>query len=229
MHLAQASELDLEPVEPRRAAVPANGAARIGSISTLARAVDARDAYSGSHSERVSELAARISEQLALTHAEVELARLAGRLHDLGKLAVPREILRKEGPLSAAERRVLERHTEIGSRMVESIGLSAAAPWVLHHHERWDGTGYPDQLHGEEIPLGARIIFVAGAYDSMTSEAVYRAASESGRSAGRGAVRRGNAIRSGRRPRAHGRSRSIRLTGRRRLGAGLGWRVLVSA
>ena len=98
----------------------------------------------------------------ALTHDEVELARLAGRLHDLGKLAVPREILRKEGPLSAAERRVLERHTEIGSRMVESIGL-AARPWVLHHHERWDGTGYPDRLHGEEIPLGARIIFVAGA------------------------------------------------------------------
>ena len=101
---------------------------------------------------------------------------MAGRLHDLGKLAVPREILHKEGPLSAAERHVLERHTEIGSRMVESIGLGPAAPWVLHHHERWDGAGYPAGLHGEEIPLGARIIFVAGAFDSMTSDTVYRAA-----------------------------------------------------
>ena len=121
-------------------------------------------------------LAARISEELALTPDEIELARLAGRLHDLGKLAVPREILHKDGPLSAAERQVLERHTEIGSRMVESIGLGPAAPWVLHHHERWDGAGYPAGLHGEEIPLGARIIFVAGAFDSMTSDTVYRTA-----------------------------------------------------
>ena len=174
VHLAQPA--DPEPAEPRRTAVSANGGARFGSVSTFARAVDARDAYTGSHSERVSALAARISEQLALTHEEIELARLAGRLHDLGKLAVPEEILRKEGPLSETERKVLERHTEIGSRMVESIGLRAAAPWVLHHHERWDGTGYPAGLHGEEIPLGARIIFVAGAFDSMTSDTVYRTA-----------------------------------------------------
>jgi HD-GYP domain-containing protein (c-di-GMP phosphodiesterase class II) len=99
---------------------------------------------------------------------------LAGRLHDLGKLAVPREILCKGGPLSTAERQVMERHTEIGSRMAESIGLGPVANWVLHHHERWDGTGYPHQLHGEEIPLGARIISVAGAFDSMTSDAAYR-------------------------------------------------------
>ncbi|MGZ5734005.1 MAG: bifunctional diguanylate cyclase/phosphohydrolase [Caldimonas sp.] len=174
VHLADATEL--EPAEPRRPATPANGAVRFGSVSTLARAVDERDAYAGSHSERVAALAARIGEQLALTHDEVELARVAGRLHDLGKLAVPREILHKGGPLSAAERHVLERHTEIGSRMVESIGLGAAAPWVLHHHERWDGAGYPAGLHGEEIPLGARIIFVAGAFDSMTSVTAYRAA-----------------------------------------------------
>ena len=175
VHLAQPTELEL--AEPRQTAVQAaNGAGRFASVATLARAVDARDAYPGSHSDRVSALAARISEQLALTHEEIELARLAGRLHDLGKLAVPREILRKEGPLSAAERQVLERHTEIGSRMVESIGLGPAAPWVRHHHERWDGAGYPDKLHGEEIPLGARIIFVAGAFDSMTSDTVYRTA-----------------------------------------------------
>jgi HD-GYP domain-containing protein (c-di-GMP phosphodiesterase class II) len=122
----------------------------------------------------VSALAVRIGEQLALTHEELELARLAGRLHDLGKLAVPREILCKGGPLSTAERQVMERHTEIGSRMAQSIGLGPVASWVLYHHERWDGAGYPEKLHGEEIPLGARIISVAGAFDSMTSDAAYR-------------------------------------------------------
>jgi len=175
VHLAEVTELD-HAERQHTTATLRNGGARFGSISTLARAVDARDAYAGSHSERVSALAARISEQLSLTHEEIELARLAGRLHDLGKLAVPTEILQKQGPLSAAERQVLERHTEIGSRMVESIGLGNAAPWVLHHHERWDGAGYPGKLRGEEIPLGARIIFVAGAFDSMTSDTVYRTA-----------------------------------------------------
>ncbi len=161
-------------LEPVRVASTTIHPARFRAVSTLARAVDARDAYAGSHSERVSALAVRIGEQLALTHDELELARLAGRLHDLGKLAVPREILCKGGPLSAAERQVMERHTEIGSRMAQSIGLGPVASWVLYHHERWDGTGYPEHLHGEEIPLGARIISVAGAFDSMTSDAAYR-------------------------------------------------------
>jgi diguanylate cyclase (GGDEF)-like protein len=169
--LAEQTDDDLSEHTPVTSAVVSP--TRFRAVSTLARAVDARDAYAGSHSERVSALAVRIGEQLSLTHDELELARLAGRLHDLGKLAVPREILCKGGPLSTAERQVMERHTEIGSRMAESIGLGPVANWVLHHHERWDGTGYPHQLHGEEIPLGARIISVAGAFDSMTSDAVY--------------------------------------------------------
>ena len=97
-----------------------------------------------------------------------------GRLHDLGKLAIPEEILRKPGPLTDAERLVLERHPQIGYRMLESLGVDPVANWVLHHHERWDGTGYPEGLPGEQIPLGARIIFVADAYDAMTSDRVYR-------------------------------------------------------
>ena len=161
-------------LEPLRVTSTTFQPTRFRAVSTLARAVDARDTYTGSHSERVSALAVRIGEQLALTHDELELARLAGRLHDLGKLVVPREILCKGGPLSAAERQVIERHTEIGSRMAQSIGLGPVASWVLYHHERWDGAGYPAGLHGEEIPLGARIIFVAGAFDSMTSDAAYR-------------------------------------------------------
>jgi HD-GYP domain-containing protein (c-di-GMP phosphodiesterase class II) len=111
---------------------------------------------------------------MGLSAEEIELTRLAGSLHDLGKLAIPEEILRKPGPLTEAERLVLERHPQIGYRMLESLGVDPVASWVLHHHERWDGTGYPDALLGEEIPLGARIIFVADAYDAMTSDRVYR-------------------------------------------------------
>src|SRR5213076_3318543 len=114
--------------------------------------------------------------RLGLPGDQVELARLAGRLHDVGKLAVPEEILRKPGPLTDEERRVLERHPQVGYRMLESLGVDPIADWVLHHHERWDGHGYPDGLAGDEIPLGARIIFAADAFDAMTSDRLYRAA-----------------------------------------------------
>jgi HD-GYP domain-containing protein (c-di-GMP phosphodiesterase class II) len=111
---------------------------------------------------------------MRLPRDEVELARLAGRLHDIGKLAIPEDILRKPGPLNDAERLVLERHPQIGYRMLESLGIEPVATWVLHHHERWDGRGYPEGLEEEEIPLGSRILFVADAYDAMTSDRVYR-------------------------------------------------------
>src|SRR5262249_17956602 len=149
-------------------------AARYRAAASLAKAVDARDAYTGSHSERVSELAAQIARRLGLDDAQVELTRLAASLHDLGKLAIPEEILRKPGTLNETECLVLQRHPQIGFRMLESLGVEPIADWVLHHHERWDGSGYPDRLRGEEIPLGARIIFVADAYDAMTSERLYR-------------------------------------------------------
>jgi diguanylate cyclase (GGDEF)-like protein len=148
--------------------------ARYRAAASLARAVDARDVYTGSHSERVGELSARIARRLGIDDPQVELTRLAGSLHDLGKLAIPEEILRKPGALNDSERLVLQRHPQIGYRMLESLGVEPIAEWVLHHHERWDGTGYPDRLRGEEIPLGARIIFVADAFDAMTSERVYR-------------------------------------------------------
>ena len=106
---------------------------------------------------------------------QIELTRLAASLHDLGKLAIPEEILRKPGPLTDAERVVLERHPQIGYRMLESLDVDPIADWVLHHHERWDGAGYPEGLAGERIPLGARIIFVADAFDAMTSNRLYRA------------------------------------------------------
>jgi len=149
-------------------------AARYRAAASLAKAVDARDVYTGSHSERVGELSARIARRLGIDEPQIELTRLAGSLHDLGKLAIPEEILRKPSALNESERLVLQRHPQIGYRMLESLGVEPIAEWVLHHHERWDGGGYPDRLRGEEIPLGARIIFVADAFDAMTSERVYR-------------------------------------------------------
>ena len=149
-------------------------AARYRAAASLAKAVDARDVYTGSHSERVGELSARIARRLGIDDPQVELIRLAGSLHDLGKLAIPEEILRKPGALNESERLVLQRHPQIGYRMLESLGVEPIADWVLHHHERWDGSGYPERLRGEEIPIGARVIFVADAYDAMTSERVYR-------------------------------------------------------
>jgi diguanylate cyclase (GGDEF)-like protein len=164
----------VELAELKRLAAGPDRAARYRAAASLAQAVDARDVYTGSHSERVSELAARIAVRIGADSELIELTRLAGSLHDLGKLAIPEEILRKPGSLTESERLVLERHPQIGFRMLESLGVDPVAEWVLHHHERWDGTGYPGGLSGEAIPLGARIIFVADAYDAMTSDRVYR-------------------------------------------------------
>jgi diguanylate cyclase (GGDEF)-like protein/putative nucleotidyltransferase with HDIG domain len=160
--------------EFRRVASGADRVARFRAAASLARAVDSRDAYTGSHSERVAALAEKIAAQLGRPAEEIELTRLAASLHDLGKLAIPEEILRKPGALTDAERLVLERHPQIGYRMLESLGVEPIAEWVLHHHERWDGAGYPDGLAGKGIPLGARIIFVADAFDAMTSNRLYR-------------------------------------------------------
>jgi diguanylate cyclase (GGDEF)-like protein/putative nucleotidyltransferase with HDIG domain len=174
VRLARADVAELS--EFRRVAGGIDRAARFRAAASLASAVDSRDAYTGSHSERVANFASEIASQLGLPPEEVELTRLAGSLHDLGKLAIPEEILRKPARLSDAERLVLERHPQIGYRMLESLGVDPIADWVLHHHERWDGHGYPDGLAGERIPLGARIIFVADAFDAMTSDRLYRAA-----------------------------------------------------
>jgi diguanylate cyclase (GGDEF)-like protein/putative nucleotidyltransferase with HDIG domain len=165
--LGELAELD-------RLAAGSDRGARLRAAASLAHAVDERDAYTGSHSYMVGELAARIADLMGLDSKEVELVRLAGSLHDLGKLAIPEEILRKPGPLNDAERLVLERHPQIGFRMLESLGIEPVASWVLHHHERWDGNGYPHRLGAEEIPLGSRILLVADAYDAMTSDRVYR-------------------------------------------------------
>lgn len=160
----------------QRLATDPDRTARLQAAAALAGAVDARDAYVGSHSQRVGEYAAAVAQRLDFPAEEVELIRLAGKLHDLGKLAIPEEILRKRGSLTPREREVLERHPQIGQNMLEPLGIEPVASWVLHHHERWDGDGYPANLSGERIPIGARIIFAADSFDAMTSDRVYRAA-----------------------------------------------------
>jgi diguanylate cyclase (GGDEF)-like protein len=164
----------IELAELRSLVGSADREGRVRAAAILARAVDARDVYEGNHSQRVGDLAARIAERLDLPQEQIELVRVAGNLHDLGKLAVPDEILRKPGPLTDTERQVVERHPQIGYRMLESLAVDAVADWVLHHHERWDGTGYPGGLEADATPLGARIILVADAYDAMTNDRVYR-------------------------------------------------------
>jgi diguanylate cyclase (GGDEF)-like protein len=152
---------------------PTDRATRLQVATSLARAVDPRAEPGGSHSQSVGRLAARIGTRLGYGVEQCELLELAGRLHDLGKVAIPDEILEKPGLLAPDERMVLERHPKVGSNMLASLGLGAVSDWVLHHHERWDGTGYPDGLAGEAIPLPARILAVADAFDALVSEHSY--------------------------------------------------------
>jgi diguanylate cyclase (GGDEF)-like protein len=148
--------------------------ARLSAASALAGAVDARDAYVAGHSERVGELAAACASRFPLPQEQVDLIRLAARLHDVGKVGIPEEILAKRGPLNSTEREVVERHSQIGFGMLEPLGVEPVSSWVLHHHEHWDGCGYPDNLAGEQIPIASRIILVADAYDAMLSDRSYR-------------------------------------------------------
>jgi diguanylate cyclase (GGDEF)-like protein len=141
----------------------------------LARAVSERAAATGPRIP-VPDLAARVARQMGLDPEEAELIRVAGGLNDIGKLALPDDILAKPGPLDPSERRTVEQHPQIGYRILSSLGVDPVATWVLHHHERWDGHGYPARLSGDQIPLGSRILFVADAYEAMTADQAWRRA-----------------------------------------------------
>jgi diguanylate cyclase (GGDEF)-like protein/putative nucleotidyltransferase with HDIG domain len=147
------------------------------AMESLSATVDARDAYTAGHSRRVQELALAIGRRLGLSELELELLGYAALFHDIGKLAIPDEILLKPARLTDDQWAVMTNHAEEGAAIISRLGfLSDAVPAIRHHHERYDGAGYPDGLAGEEIPLGARIIHVADAFDSMLTSRVYRAA-----------------------------------------------------
>jgi HD-GYP domain-containing protein (c-di-GMP phosphodiesterase class II) len=146
-------------------------------MKTMSSAIDARDAYTRGHSQRVGRYAHEIARQLRLPDSDGEQLYLTGLLHDVGKIGVPDHVLLKPGRLSPEEFELIKQHPEIGHRILEPIAeLGFALPGVLHHHERMDGQGYPHGLAGDEIPLMARILAVADAFDAMTSSRTYRAA-----------------------------------------------------
>ena len=146
------------------------------AMESLSATVDARDSYTAGHSRRVQKLALAIGRELGLSEAELDLLGYAALFHDIGKLGIPDSILLKPARLSLKEWGVMRRHADEGARIIERLGfLADAVPSIRHHHERWDGSGYPDRLAGEEIPLGARIIHVADALDSMLTSRIYQA------------------------------------------------------
>jgi diguanylate cyclase (GGDEF)-like protein len=144
--------------------------------SALARAVDAKDSYTRSHCQTVSQLCGLIGAELGFEGERLTRLRLAGLLHDVGKIGVPDAILNKPAKLTDDEYEHMKRHSLLGYDIVQAADMELEARWVRHHHERYDGGGYPDGLAGEEIPLEARIILVADAFEAMTSDRPYRKA-----------------------------------------------------
>ncbi|WUD78781.1 HD-GYP domain-containing protein [Streptomyces sp. NBC_00510] len=151
-------------------------AAHQATVRALVQAVEIKDRYTRGHSERVGRASALIAREIGLPPERVEALRLAGILHDIGKLGVPTRVLRKDSPLTPEERRIIELHPGYGHEMVRGIAfLDDARTAILHHHERLDGSGYPYGLAGEAIPSSARLVAVADAFDAMTSTRAYQA------------------------------------------------------
>ena len=158
----------------------ANDQLRRASLSfatALVATLDARDQYTAGHSAAVAIYARDIAQRIGLSEEQQELAHLCGLVHDIGKIGLPAGLLEKPGPLTLEERRQMEQHSEIGERILRNVDdYSEIADVVRSHHERIDGMGYPDGVHGDDIPLLARIIGVADGYDAMTSDRPYREA-----------------------------------------------------
>jgi putative nucleotidyltransferase with HDIG domain len=141
---------------------------------TLAKVFDARDPFVGGHAAQVATYAVAIAQELGLPTARIETLRQSALLHDIGKIAIPEAILHKPSRLTAAEYEFLKKHTDIGADFIEtSHGLRHLAPFIRHHHERWDGRGYPAGLAGEAIPLEARILNVCDSVEAMASDRPY--------------------------------------------------------
>jgi diguanylate cyclase (GGDEF)-like protein/putative nucleotidyltransferase with HDIG domain len=149
----------------------------LDTVTSLAFAIDAKDHYTQGHSQKVSAYAALIAEALGMSDVEVEEVRLGAVLHDIGKVAIPENILNKSGPLNPDEWDTMKSHVTFGAKILDPLTpLARIREMVLHHHEYFDGSGYPDALSGEQIPLGARIIAVADAFDTITSDRTYKKA-----------------------------------------------------
>lgn len=147
------------------------------TIYALTAAIDAKDHYTFNHSEKVSQYAAQLAEEIGLDREHVEIVRQAGLLHDIGKIGIPEHILGKPGMLTDEEHQVMKRHVESSIAMIKYLpSLDYVIPTAIGHHERWDGKGYPRGLAGEEIPVGARCLCIADSFDAMTTERSYKPA-----------------------------------------------------
>ena len=149
----------------------------LGTVSALSQAIDAKDGFTRGHADRVSRIAGAIAREMGLSERLIEEIELAGMLHDIGKIGVEDQILMKPARLDPHEQELMRRHPIYGASILEpSESLRPLVPLVLHHHENFDGSGYPEGRKGEDIPLGSRIIIVADAYEAMTSDRIYRKA-----------------------------------------------------
>jgi HD-GYP domain-containing protein (c-di-GMP phosphodiesterase class II) len=147
------------------------------TVQALAQAIEASDEYTRGHSERVTKIAVEIAKRLQLSRDKIDTLKFAGILHDIGKIGVIKEILHKPGKLSDLEFSLIKLHPKLGEEIIKPVAfLDKIRPIIRHHHERFDGKGYPDGLQGEDIPLMSRIIAVADTYDAMTSHRPYRSA-----------------------------------------------------
>jgi len=148
---------------------------RIRVLLAMGRAVEARDRYTVHHAERVGAEAAEVARALGFDEDDVDIVYRGGVLHDLGKIAVRDAILLKPGPLTVDEFAIMRTHAAEGARICEPLrSTEHYVPIIRHHHERWDGAGYPDRLAGDSIPVGARIVAVADAWDAMVTDRPYR-------------------------------------------------------
>lgn len=145
------------------------------TLMALSRALDLRDTETEEHSLRVTDCALAIGRRLGLASGDLAALELGALLHDVGKIGIPDSILRKPGPLSAEEWDVMRRHPQLGHAILSGVDfLAGSLPVVLHHHEKWDGGGYPDGLAGDAIPLAARIFAIADAFDAITTSRPYK-------------------------------------------------------
>lgn len=145
-------------------------------IYSLALAIEAKDPYTEGHTERVGYYASELAKRLDLSEEYQQTLKNAGALHDVGKMGVSEAILQKPGPLTEMEMDEIRNHSAMGERICKPLRIAnLLLPIIRHHHERWDGTGYPDGLKGQDIPIGARIMAIADAFDAMTTDRPYRA------------------------------------------------------
>jgi putative nucleotidyltransferase with HDIG domain len=145
--------------------------------SSLVLALESKDIYTAGHSERVADITSDIAKAIGMDKWDIEYLHIAAHLHDIGKIGIPDGILLKSGPLTKAEYEVVKQHSSIGYKILKDVkGLEDIAKIIRHHHERFDGKGYPDGLKGKDIPLGSRIIALADSFDAMTRPRPYRKA-----------------------------------------------------